>query len=248
MPLPELGRFIKGMGFDGIELPVRPGYQVEPEKAEKDLPAAARVLADFGVQIASIAGSTDERTIAACGAAGVPIIRVCEHVDPKKGGYMAVEREVQARYDALVPILKKHGVAIGVQNHCGEFIVNAMCVLHLIEKYDPRQVAAVWDPCHCALNGEDPELAADILWPRLCMVNLKNGFWRPKTGPEAEVTQWEYYWTTGRRGLAPWSRVTAELKRRHFSGVVCLSAEYSDEARVNLLTAEDLAFAKSLMA
>jgi sugar phosphate isomerase/epimerase len=248
MPLPELGRFIKGLGFDGIELPVRPGFQVEPEKAGKDLPAAAKVLADFGVRIVSVAGSTDERTIAACGAAGIPTIRVCEHVDPKKGGYVAVEREIQARYDALVPTLRKHGVAIGVQNHCDANIASAMCVLHLIEKYDPRQVAAVWDPCHCALNGEDPELAADFLWPRLCLVNLKNAYWRLKTGPEAEVAQWEHYWTTGRCGLAPWPRVMAELKRRNYSGAVCLSAEYSDEASVNRLTAEDLAFAKSLMA
>jgi sugar phosphate isomerase/epimerase len=248
MPLPELGRFVKGLGFDAIELPVRPGYQVEPETAEKDLPAAARLLADQGVKIASVAGSTDERTIAACAAAGVPILRVCERVDPTKGGYRAVEREVRARYDALLPALRKHGVTIGVQNHCGEFIASAMCVLHLIEKYDQRQVAAVWDVCHCALNGEDPELAADFLWPHLCMVNLKNAFWRLKTGPEAPVAQWEYYWTTGRCGLAPWPRVMAELQRRSYQGVVCLSAEYSDEASVNRLVAEDVAFAKSLVA
>jgi len=248
MPLPDLGRFIKGLGFDAIELPVRPGYQVEPEKAEKELPAAAKVLADFGVKIASIAGSTDERTIAACAAAGVPIIRVCEHVDPEKGGYRAVEREIQARYDALLPSLKKHRVTIGVQNHCDANIASAMCVLHLIEKYDPRQVAAVWDVAHCALNGEDPELAADFLWPNLCMVNLKNAFWRLKTGPESPVAQWQHYWTTGPYGLAPWPRVMAELQRRSYQGVVCLSAEYSDEASVNRLVAEDVAFAKSLVA
>ena len=30
-PLREVGEFVAGLGFDGIELPVRPGYQVEPE-------------------------------------------------------------------------------------------------------------------------------------------------------------------------------------------------------------------------
>ncbi len=42
MELARLGAFVSGLGFDGIELPVRPGYQVEPETAVT-LPKAARV-------------------------------------------------------------------------------------------------------------------------------------------------------------------------------------------------------------
>ena len=29
-PLVEVGELVKRLGFDGIELPVRPGFQVEP--------------------------------------------------------------------------------------------------------------------------------------------------------------------------------------------------------------------------
>ncbi|MCJ7752151.1 MAG: hypothetical protein MUQ65_13855, partial [Armatimonadetes bacterium] len=76
MPLPELAAHVKRLGFDAIELPVRPGFQVEPEKVAEDLPRAVKQFADHGVAIASIAGPTDERTIAACGDAGVPIIRI----------------------------------------------------------------------------------------------------------------------------------------------------------------------------
>ena len=31
MPIPELGAYVRELGFTGIELPVRPGYQVPPE-------------------------------------------------------------------------------------------------------------------------------------------------------------------------------------------------------------------------
>ena len=68
------------------------------------------------------------------------------------------------------------------------------------------------------------------------------------TGPEAENVEWCAYWTTGRQGLASWPRVAAELKGRGYDGVVCLTAEYSDEASVDRLIAEDLAFARSLFA
>ncbi len=55
MSLPELARFVSGLGFDGIELPVRPGYQVEPHQINRDLPLAVRTLADHGVRITSVA-------------------------------------------------------------------------------------------------------------------------------------------------------------------------------------------------
>ena len=245
MPLAELGEFVKGLGFDGIELPVRPGYQVPPENVSKGLPEAAKILAEFGVSIASVAGPSDEATIAACAEAGVPVIRVMVRVGDE--GYLAAVANAQREYDALVPLLDKHGVQIGVQNHCDEFVPNSLGLLHLLGKYDPKHVGAVWDAAHCALNGEDPELGLEIIWSHLCMVNLKNAFWRRTTGPEAENVEWRPYWTTGRQGLASWPRTARELKRRGYSGVVCLTAEYDDEEAVNRLIAEDIAYARQLL-
>jgi len=244
MPLAELGQFVKGMGFDGIELPVRPGFQVEPDQVAKELPAAAKRLAEFDLRIYSVAGPSDEATIAACAEAGVPIIRVMARV-PKEG-YLARIEDIQREYDALVPLLDKCGVTIGVQNHCDWCVANAMGLLHLIGKYDPKHVAAVWDAAHNALEGEQPEVAIDVLWSHLCMVNLKNVYRRRSGVGDAGEAQWEISWCAGREGFASWPRVADELKRRDYRGVICLTAEYDEEERVNELAAEDLAFAKSI--
>jgi len=246
VPTPELGELVSALGFDGIELPVRPGFQVEPQNVGRDLPKVARQLGEFGVKIYSVAGPADEATIVACAEAGVPVIRVMARIG--EAGYMASVAQIQREYDALVPLLDKHNVTLGVQNHCGRYVANAMGLRHLLERYDPKHVAAVWDAAHEALNGAEPEFALDIIWPHLCMVNLKNGFWLRTSGPEAEVAQWKHYWTSGRHGLASWPRVVADLKKRSYSGIVCLTAEYSDETAVNRLIAEDLAFAKALFA
>jgi sugar phosphate isomerase/epimerase len=243
-PLPALGAFVHRLGFDGVELPVRPGYQVEPNNVRKGLPDAAKILGDCGVKIASVAGPADEATIATCAECGIPVIRVMAGIGPE--GYMTSEARLQREYDALVPVLDRYGVTLGVQNHCDQFVSNAMGLRHLIEKYDRRHIAAVWDAAHNGLNGEEPELAIDIVWSLLCMVNLKNAYWQRANGPEAEVAQWRPYWTLGRHGLASWPRVVAELKRRGYKGVVCLPAEYTDEPAVDRLIAEDIAFAKSL--
>ena len=89
-PITQLGEFVKELGFDGIELPVRPGYQVEPENAVRDLPTAAKQLSSLGVKIYSVAGPTDEATIVACGEAGIPVIRTMANISQEEG-YLAGE-------------------------------------------------------------------------------------------------------------------------------------------------------------
>src|SRR5579859_3938616 len=222
MGLPELALHIAGLGFDGVELPVRPGYPVTPENVAQGLPEAVRILEDHGLTIASIAGPTDEPTMAACAACGVPVIRIC--VGTGSGSsYLEGEAGLQRQFDELVPLLGRHGVTMGVQNHSGHAdVCNAMGLRHLIERYDPKQVAAVWDAGHNGLEGEQPEMAIDIVWSHLCLVNLKSAFWQRVSGPEAEHAEWHTYWTTGRQGRANWPRVAAELKRRGYSGVICL--------------------------
>lgn len=244
MPLPELAMMVQQLGFSGIELPVRPGFQITPERIETDLEPAVRLFAEFGLSIFSVAGSLDERTIAGCGSAGVKVLRIMVPIGQE--GYYPTVESYRRTFDALLPACERYGVTIGVQNHCGRFLQNAMGLKHLVGAYDRKFVAGVLDFAHCALNGEEPELALDIIWDNLVMVNLKNAFWRRRNGPEAEFALWEPFWTSGRQGLANWPKIVGELKHRGYHGVVCLTAEYSDEAAVNRLVAADIAFARAL--
>jgi sugar phosphate isomerase/epimerase len=250
LSLPELGAKVAALGFSGIELPVRPGFPVDPENVATELPRAAKLLKDeYGVAIESVAGPTDAATIAACGEAGVPIIRICPSL-PKEESYLVGEARYQKEWEALVPLLEQHGVAIGVQNHSGRYVpVHAMGLARLVAPFDPKHVCAVWDAAHNALEGEDVELALDLLnGPHLRMVNLKNGFRRYKTGPEAEDVAWQTYWTSGRQGLASWPRIAAGLAARGWAGPICLTAEYADQSAVARLIAEDIAYAKECFA
>ena len=51
---------------------------------------------------------------------------------------------------------------------------------------------------------------------------------------------------TARHGLGYWTRTVRELKKRNYAGDVCLTAEYSDQDRIDELIAEDIAYAKHL--
>lgn len=244
--LAELGPFIKNLGFDWIELPVRPGFPCEPDQIETTLPQAAAQLADAGVQILNITAALpmdDERLYAACAKANVAMNRVMFRTGDMP--YPEAEDGARRQLDAALPLCEQYGVQIGVQNHIGNFVpVHAMGLKQLLKDYDSKYVGAIWDAGHNGLAGMEADLALDVIGPHLCVVNLKNAFWRRVSGPEAEVAEWKVHWTSGRQGRASWPKVAAKLKAIGYSGPICLTAEYSDEASVERLIVEDLAFAR----
>ncbi len=243
-PLPELAAHLAELGLTGVELPVRPEFQVEPESVAQGLPEAARIFADHGVTIESIAGPTDEAAIAACAEAGVPIIRICLPIG--EDGYLATEARYKAEFEALAPMLEQHGVAVGIQNHCNNQIGSCLGVMSLIRDYSPEQFCMVWDPAHNVLAGEIPEQAIDISWSHLRMVNLKNPYWHRNNGPEAYEAEWKLNWTTGRQGIAGWPRVVKALQARDWSGPVCFTAEYSSKDDLDRYLLDDFEYAKKL--
>ena len=81
----------------------------------------------------------------------------------------------------------------------------------------------------------ESEPALEVLSSHLCVVNLKNAYWRRTSPPEAEVAEWDRYFTSGRMGRASWKRVADKVKQINYSGPVCFSAEYSAEEAVDRL-------------
>ena len=187
LPFAELVKHIRKLGFEWIELPVRPGFPCEPEIIETALPEMVRVLREEGVRVLNITASlplNDERLYEGSLRAGIKMNRVI--FDRRENeNYWEAERRARRSLDEALPLCEKYGYQIGVQNHYGRCVpVNAMGMRILVENYDPRYVGAIWDPAHNALEGEDPEPALDIVASHLCVVNLKNAFWDRISGPE----------------------------------------------------------------
>ena len=250
--LEQLGKKLTSLGVDGVELPVRPGYQVEPENIAKGLPEAKKILADQGIKIGSVAGSVDEPTINALGEAGVQILRICVGIDMSIG-YMATERRLREQWDALIPALDHAGVNIGVQNHCNNCVGSAVGIMHLIEKYDPKHVSAVYDPAHCGLDGEPAVMGLDIVWSHLSLVNLKSAFRQRVNGPDEPEAQYQIVWSTCHHAIYSWSNLVKALSDRGYEGDICLPAEYTSPAGmamgddcIRYLT-EDIAYLRGLL-
>jgi sugar phosphate isomerase/epimerase len=242
----DLAKRVAALGFDSVEVPVRPGFQVEVASAEKELPNLVSVFADHGLTVTSVATALDERAFAGCANAGVGIIRVMAPIT--RGQYLRSEEKLRTQLMSAVALCERYGVKIGVQQHYGDQVCDATGLRLLLDGVDHRWVGAIWDAAHDALAGLEPENGLDLVWDRLLMVNLKNAYYRRVNGPEALHAEWARHFTTGRHGLASWPRVLAELKRRNYSGTLCLTAEYHDEDDVDRLCQEDVQYLNGLLA
>jgi sugar phosphate isomerase/epimerase len=260
--LEELGALVRDMGFDAVEYPFREGYQVGPSEGVKGIVRLAGALGKCGVAVTSLAAGidvaavdgrgdvvgVDEGVFAGCGEAGIPVIRICQSFDRGRGYHENLDA-LRRKYDAVVPLARKHGVTLGVQMHYGSADITCSWDSYLLLKdYDPSCVAAVWDAGHSGLAGESPRYALDCLWGHLCMVNFKAAYWfleNPGAGA-GEVSRWGVRWELGRRGMCSWKDAVDYLKGRGYAGTVCLPAEYSDEAKVEPYAREDVKYIKEL--
>lgn len=245
LTVPRLGRLATSMGFDGVELPVRPGFQVTPDRIGADLPEAARVLGEEGVTVSSIASSPDEAVFAACAEARVPIIRIMLPRSPL--GPVDAEARARELLDVLAVRAETFGVRVGVQPHYDDLVSDSSELAALLRDYDSRHVGAIWDSAHDALARKWPEDGLDRLAPWLAMANFKNAYYRRvDDGPSDLDPRWEPVFTDARSGMAPWRRAVDHLVSASFAGTVCLTAEYSDESDLEAKVSADLAYAKQL--
>jgi sugar phosphate isomerase/epimerase len=242
----ELFEIVSRMGFDGIEFPLRDGYQVTPATAVAKLKSFAEKLAEYNIKITSVAATTDENIFEACQIAGIDLIRIMFNANLDEG-YMKSEYKMKKQIESFLPYCEKYKVRVGIQHHYGPMVSNSMELRHVLEGFDPKYVGAIWDAAHSGLAGEEPEQGLDIVWDYLMLVNLKTACYITTNGPELERTIFNRYFTTGRYGICDWERVIRFLKKKNYSGVLCLPAEYTDEKNVEKYAISDLQYVKSIV-
>lgn len=229
------------MGFNGVEMPVRAGFQVTPDSAPVLLPAAQKIFTQQGCPILRIAAPLTEPVFQGCAKAGIPAVRIMFTGENSAVPFWdRFEHMLQTLKQAL-PLCREYEVKIAVQPHYGPGISNSMELYELLRQCDSPWVGGVWDAGHAGLAGEPPEQGLDILWPYLMWVNFKAAFYCPADG-----SKWKPFFTNGEQSLCSWERAAAYLKCRQYDGVVCIFAEYTEEIRTGEFVKTDLEYVKAL--
>jgi sugar phosphate isomerase/epimerase len=261
--LPELnwadvGRAVKDVGFEGVDLTVRTGGHVLPERAADDLPKAIEAIATHGVKVPMI---TTELTSASSPVAK-PLLQAAARSGVRyfKTGYWRytakpdVRTQVAAAGEALAglaALARDCGIAMGFHNHAAYIGAAIWDIAPAMDKLDPRWAGYYFDPRHAVAEGGGGswKAATHLVMPRLKMLALKDCLWQK--GPKG--------WTIENcplgDGMVDWTWFSNTLRAARFNGPISVHLEYDipgntpeERTRRTLDAAKrDLAFARRML-
>ena len=251
----RLGATLKKLGFDGVDLTVRPKGHIEPARVAQDLPPFVEGIRKAGLDVPMIttellsdADPAAVPTLQTAAALKIPFVKPGYYryalADARK------ERdEAGAKFRTLAALAAKYGLRLGFHNHSGTYIGQAVWdIAPVIDTLDPKVVGYYFDPRHAVVEGGDAgwRAAFNLVAPRLFMVALKDFLW------EKTPKGWRVVNVPLGEGMVDWPRFFGMLAKANFHGPISLHLEYdipgatpeAEEENTIAATARDLAFMK----
>lgn len=258
MNSPELGRSVKALGFDGIDLTVRPGGHVDPNRVAIDLPVFVDAIRHEGLAVPMIttellsdADPVAQPTLQTAARLNIPFYKPGYY----RYAFVDVRKELEAagtQLRGLADLSRRHGMRLGYHNHAGYIGGPVWDFAPFIEALDPATVGYYFDVRHATVEGGDGgwRSAFDMVGPRLSMIALKDFFWDKSGG------SWRQHDCPIGEGMVDWKRYFAMLAKGRFHGPVSLHLEYeitgatpaAQQENTLAAAARDLAFVKAHLA
>lgn len=224
----QLARTVKTLGFAGVDLTVRPGGHVLPERATEDLPKAAAAIRKAGLSLPMIttgllsaAEPTAKPILSAAGKLGIPFI---------KPGYWKYQfadvRQELAKFAAdfrgLAELAKQSGVQLGFHNHEGNLGGPLLDVVSTIDALDAKSAGYYFDVRHAVVEGGGTgwKIAFNMIAPRLKMIAVKDFYW------EKTPKGWKVINCPLGEGMVDWKAYFKLLRQANFAGPISVHLEY----------------------
>jgi sugar phosphate isomerase/epimerase len=262
LPLSDMARSLKELGFDGVDMPVRPNAPITHENAPEKLSEAVKIFQDNGLKVERLVTAlvnTDEHTeplLEAVREAGISKIRLGSCFVPDNEDPQVLLDTARRNLNSLHKLLKKHGVWGAVQNHSGSYLeVNISSCLRLVQDCDPEVIGIQYDPGHTMISGEPSHLALGLIGPYLHRVNFKSPRKEYTSDPETERLRYRDIWVPLRDGMLDVRNVLSELQKAGYTDPISVHAEYRTHYYViekntdatKRLMAEDVKYLRTLM-
>ncbi|MDP3069980.1 MAG: sugar phosphate isomerase/epimerase family protein [Opitutaceae bacterium] len=186
------------IGWDGIECPVRPKGQIEPERAAEDLPRLAealkrhgRVIAQLATNITSVAQPNTERVLRTAAALGIKRYRLGEWRYDLQKPIADQLANVTVQLRDLAALNRELGLQAGFQNHSGLRYVGGPVwdLWTAMQGLDARQMGICFDIGHATVEGGTVwPVNARLMRDRLTAVIVKDFIW------QRTAKGWEPQW------------------------------------------------------
>lgn len=255
-PVAQIGTAAAELGFDGVDLLVRPGFAVVPEDPAAIGTAVAH-LTRAGLAVpAATTDLTDpalfpvEPVLGACAEAGIGLVRLGYWHYDATVPYRDLFDQARRQLDVLELAAQRFGITLTLQLHGGTIHSSGALAARLLEGRHPDQVGAYVDPGNQAVQDgyEGWRLTFDLLAPWLRCVGVKNGGWAPAGVHPSGQRLWASDWLGVPDGCVPWHEIMAHLAGTGYDGPLSFHGHYElPIAQVLDQTRTDLRFLRRLV-
>jgi sugar phosphate isomerase/epimerase len=175
-------------GFEGLDLTVRPGGHVEPERAQDDLPRAAEAMKSNGLKLemfVSRVTNVDDllgiQSLKTASKLGFKSYRMGYYKPDASGSLRENLTRIRSQMTALAAFNKKHGLHGAYQNHAGQHMGSFVTDLaDLLDGLDPRWSGSQYDIRHATVDGGASwPLGLRYLKNHIKTIAIKDFVWRP---------------------------------------------------------------------
>lgn len=232
--LAEVARRIRDIGFDGIDLLIRNGHQLEPAKP-REIATAITTIKGFGLtvpmatcDVSDAADPVAEPMFAACHAAGVRVIRMGYYAYDPSEGYDHAVSNARRKLEGLERLAEKTGQQLALQIHGGTIHGSGAQAAVLLKDRNPNFIGVYPDPGNQSVQEgrEDWRFTFEVLKPWICCVGVKNGGWFPGKLNAMGQRIWASDWLGLSEGMVPWDQILTQLKSDGFTGILTVHGPY----------------------
>lgn len=217
------------IGFDGVDIPVRPGGHVLPEQVQRDLPIAIEACMKAGLTVPMITtGIVDaddnltEPVLKVAGQLGVRFYRL---------GYLRYEKELTIpenlknhgkTFEVLEKINRKYKIHGAYQNHAGANVGAPVWDLWtLLKGLDPRWMGVQYDIRHATVEGANAwPIGLKLLAAHIKTTVIKDFKWDLVKG------KWRVINIPVGEGMVDFKRYFEQVKALGISGPISMHFEY----------------------
>ena len=182
-----VGETLGQVGFDGADLAVRRGGQVEPQSVKADLPKAVKTLKKYGVSVPMMvtditdpANPYTEDVIATAADQGLTHYRLGYFsYDPAKSVPQNLDQHKKA-IAGLEKINRKYKIRGGYQNHSGTRVGGPVWDLYeILKDSDPAYIGVQYDIRHAIVEGAFAwPVVMKLLAPWISSTCIKDFYWK----------------------------------------------------------------------
>ncbi len=230
----DMAAFVAELGFDGVDLTVRPQGHVLPERVEEDLPKAVEAIEKAGKKVfmltTAINNADDpvsEKILKTASSLGIHHYRMGYGYYDKKRSVEESIRIVNGNLDKLAKLNEKYKISGEYQNHSGDYGTGIYFggpvwdLIAALKRINSPFLGSQYDIYHATVEGANAwPVALELISPYIRSIDIKDFFWSKKAG------KWSSETVPLGEGAVDFKRYFGMVKQLNISCPVSVHYEY----------------------